>query len=541
MNNVIDTTRIDQLFDKFTQPGSPGCALGVINKGDLIFKKGYGLANLEYEIPITPSIIFPVASMSKQFTAFAIALLADSKKLSLDDDVRSYISEVPDFGKPITIRHLIHHTSGLRSDLMLLLAAGWRVEDVITNDDILDLVKRQHDLNFSPGEKFSYCGTGYILLAFIVERVSGLPFAEFCHSRIFKPLGMVKSLFQEDPLQVIKERAYAYYAAKDKFRNAVLTCSLFGGTGLYTTIEDLTLWDKNMYSGQVGGSEVIKLIHQTGVLNDGTHTDYAFGQMLTTHMGAKTVVHGGDGAGIHSFMMRFPDEHFSVVLLGNLNTINAQGLASKVADLYLADRQSDQPSSTVTPITLEFPKEHLDSLAGRYFNADSSTFADIEMKNGMLNVWGFDILPISNFDFVFAASPDDTSATFFPAMDTSPMQVKLDIGMGPTIYSRSEIATPSIEELKAYAGIYYSPELCLSWEIDLEGSQLWITRPRQGSSSLSPMIKDVFSNPWLEPILHMPSKPWVISFDRDLSGKISGFRITDSAGTMRNIKFTKRK
>jgi CubicO group peptidase (beta-lactamase class C family) len=271
-------SQVDQLFGQFSQPGSPGCALGVMRDGEIVYKKGYGLANLEYDIPITPSTIFHIASMSKQFTGLAVAMLASAGQLSLDDDIRKHLPEVPDFGATISIRHLVYHTSGLRSDLMLLIPAGWRLEDVITNADVMELVKMQRALNFRPGEKFSYGGVGYLLLAILVERVSGQSFAEFCQDQIFEPLGMVHTHVHDDYLKVVKNRAYAYYATGDgHYKNAVLTCALTGGTGVYTTIEDLALWDENFYTAQVGGLSAIEQMHQWGVLNDGEEIDYAFG------------------------------------------------------------------------------------------------------------------------------------------------------------------------------------------------------------------------------------------------------------------------
>ena len=190
MTSEAVNDRIDHLFEQFTESGSPGCALGVMQKGELVYRQGYGLANLEYGVPITPSTIFHVASMSKQFTAMAVGMLASWGRLALDDDIRDYLPDVPDFGRPITIRHLLHHTSGLRSDLMLLIMAGYRLEDLIANDDVMVLIARQRELNFQPGEKFSYCGSGYLLLALLVERVSGKSFAQFCQEQLFEPLGI---------------------------------------------------------------------------------------------------------------------------------------------------------------------------------------------------------------------------------------------------------------------------------------------------------------------------------------------------------------
>ena len=530
--------KVDALFEQFTQPGSPGCALGVMKDGELVYKQGYGLANLEYDIPITPSTIFHIASMSKQFTAMAVALLDDAGKLSLDDDIRQHLLEIPDYGETITIRHLIHHTSGLRSDLILLVSAGWRLEDVITNADVLELAKMQRNLNFRPGEKFAYGGVGYLLLAELVKQVTGQSLAEFCQEQIFEPLGMIHTHFQDDYLRVIKNRAYAYYPAGDNhYQNAILTCALVGGTGLYTTIEDVALWDENFYTGQVGGQSVIEQMHQRGVLNDGTEVDYAFGLILDKHKGRKVVVHGGDGAGIHSYMMRFPEEHFSVVIFGNHGALKARQLAQRVADIYLGDAQATAPAIAI-PETIELEEAQLRSKASRYYDADTTTFIDIEFKDDKLQIWGYDLAPVSEHNFIFAAFPEAT-ADFTPATATEPAQVLVDTGASRTRYTWAESVTPTPDYLRAYTGRYYSPELDVYWTITLDGDKLVVQRKRQGRSPLTPIIADVFSDGWIGPILHSAAKPMALAFERDANDAVSGFHISDSGGRVCNLAFIK--
>ena len=530
--------KVDALFAQFTQSDSPGCALGVMKDGQLIYKQGYGLANLEYDIPITSSTIFHIASMSKQFAAMAVALLVDAGKLSLDDDIRQHLPEIPDYGETITIRHLIHHTSGLRSDLILLVAAGWRLEDVITNADVLELVKMQRDLNFRPGEKFAYGGVGYLLLAELLEQVTGQSFAEFCQEQIFEPLGMSNTHFQDDYLRVVKNRAYAYYPADDNhYQNAVLTCALVGGTGLYTTIEDLALWDENFYTGQVGGQSVIEQMHQRGVLNNGEEVDYAFGLILEKYKGREVVVHGGDGAGIHSYMMRFPKEHFSVALLGNHGALKARQLAQQVVDIYLGDVQADAPTTAV-PATIELEEAQLGAKAGRYYNADTADFVDVEFRDGKLQIWGYDLLPVSEHSFVFAAFPE-AGADFTPATATGPAQVLVDTGMNRTRYTWAEPVMPTPDSLRAYTGRYYSPELDVYWEITLDGDKLVVRRRRQGRSPLTPIIADVFTDGWIGPILHSAAKPVALAFERDENDAVSGFRLSDSGGRVCNLLFFK--
>src|SRR5450759_379824 len=291
-------TRVDRLFAQWDKPYSPGCALAVMRDGQVIYQRGYGQATLEYDAPITPTTIFHVASVSKQFTAFAIALLAQEQKLALDEDARKFVPELPQFEQPITLRHLIHHTSGLRDQWSLVIAAGWRMSDVITTSDIMELVQHQQDLNFAPGTEYSYCNTGYTLLARTVERVSGMPFRDFCAQRIFQPLGMRNTHFQDDCEMVVRNRAYSYTSsAGGQFRNAVLSYSNAGGTSLFTTVEDLACWDQNFYDAKVGGWAVIDLLHTRGKLNDGTVLPYAFGLIIGSYRGLRSVEHAGGDAG----------------------------------------------------------------------------------------------------------------------------------------------------------------------------------------------------------------------------------------------------
>ncbi len=254
------TKKVDQLFATWDKPESPGAAIAVIRDGAVIYKRGYGSANLEYNVPITSQTVFHVASVSKQFTAFAITMLANQGKLSLDDDIRKHLPELPDFGKKITIRHLIFHTSGLRDQWTLLGMAGWRLDDVITKEHIMKIVRHQKELNFDPGAEYLYSNTGYTLLAVIVERVSGQPFRDYTEASIFKPLGMTNTHFHDDHERIVKNRAYSYSSAGPGrgFKAAPLTYANVGATSLFTTAEDLARWVINFEDKKIGGVDVIK-------------------------------------------------------------------------------------------------------------------------------------------------------------------------------------------------------------------------------------------------------------------------------------------
>ena len=362
------TSKVDRLFAEWDKPDSPGAALAVIQNGSVIYQRGYGSANLEYSVPIAPASIFHIASVSKQFTTMAITMLAHQGKLSLDDDIRQHLSEVPNLGKTITIRHLIYHTSGLRDQWELLAMAGWRLDDVITREHILKMVKRQKALNFDPGEEHLYCNTGYTLMAEIVERVTGQSFREFTEKEIFKPLNMIHTHFHDNHEMIVKNRTYSY-EPKDGggFKHCVLSYANVGATSLFTTVEDLAKWILNFGEGKVGGKAVIAQMHEQGVLNNGKKIDYAFGLSIGKYRGLRTVGHGGADAGYRSFLLRFPERRFAVVILSNLGSFDPYRLATRVADVFLEDQF-----------------ESLAEFAGDYFSEELDTTYTIVMQENKL-------------------------------------------------------------------------------------------------------------------------------------------------------------
>jgi CubicO group peptidase (beta-lactamase class C family) len=345
--------QVDKVFEKWNRPDSPGCALGIYKDGQIVYKRGYGMANLNDDVPITPATVFHVASMSKQFTAASILLLAQQGKLSLDDDVHKYIPELPDFGESITLRHLLHHTSGLRDQWSLLELAGWRYsQDLITDDDVMSVLVRQQALNFKPGEKYMYSNSGFTLLAIIVKRVSGMSLREYTTKNIFEPLGMTHTHFRDDHEEVIKHDALGYEQdGKDKpFRMNLTNFDTAGATSLHTTVEDLQLWDENFYHPRVGGPALIQQMLERGKLNSGEQQDYASGLLIGTYKGLPTVDHGGADAGYRSDLIRFPEQHFSAAVLCNFANTNPSALVDQVADILLArDLKAPGPGPAKKP------------------------------------------------------------------------------------------------------------------------------------------------------------------------------------------------
>jgi len=352
MATDADTTvraRVDRIFAQWDRTDSPGCALGVYHDGGIEYSRGYGMANLELGIALSPQSVFDIGSTSKQFTAMSVMLLARDGKLSLDDDIRKYIPELPDYAKTITIRHILTHTSGIRDYLTLWALAGVDDADLTTDQDALDLLSRQRELNFAPGEQWLYSNSGFFLASIIVKRVSGKTLAQFAAERIFAPLGMTHTRFNDDHMAVVLNRATGY-APRETGAGWATAMSNFEQTGdgaVQTSIEDMQRWDENFYTGKVGGAETIAAMQKTATLNDGKKQTYALGLMVDSYRGLHTVSHGGAWAGYRAELLRFPEQHFSVACLCNLARTNPSQLARRVAEVYLGDRMTPAADANI--------------------------------------------------------------------------------------------------------------------------------------------------------------------------------------------------
>jgi CubicO group peptidase (beta-lactamase class C family) len=404
---------VDDLFKPWQSKASPGASVLVMLDGKVLHARGYGMANLEHGVPNRPDTVFDIASVSKQFGAMAIALLEADGRLSLDDDVRKYITEVPEFGSRITLRHLVHHTSGIRDWPGSLALAGWNFEDVVSFQQILRMAFHQRELNVTPGEAYVYSNTGYNLLAEVVARASGKSFRQFCDERIFKPLGMTRTHFHDDHAEVVVNRAESYRpAASGRYRHAVSNLTALGSSSLFTTIEDLAKWIDNLHaeSPVVGGRAVVTRVHERGRLNSGAAIAYAFGQSIGEYRGLKSVAHTGSWAGYRSALQRFPDQRFAVVILANTAAMNPSVIAQQIADLYLADRlgpaaaaasPATPPATGGTGAWQPTPAD-LQAFAGEYRSAELHTSYSLEVREGRLVARHF-----RTGDFVFRPSQPD--------------------------------------------------------------------------------------------------------------------------------------
>jgi CubicO group peptidase (beta-lactamase class C family) len=517
--------KIDAIFSRFDHQDSPGCILGVTRAGKLVYEKGYGMADLERDRPITSSSIFHVASISKQFTAMAILLLEQQGKLSIDDDVHKYIPELPDYGKRITLRNLLGHTSGIRDQWTLLSIAGWREDDLITEDDVMWAVTRQRALNFNPGDEYLYSNSGFTLLAVIVKRVSGHSLREFADEQIFKPLGMTHTHFHDDHTMVVPNRTSAYLPRKSGgWSVSIPVFDTYGATSLFTTAEDLLKWEQNFADAHVGSVALLARMQQEGTLNDGSPTGYALGLSVGKHRGVREVGHGGADAGYRADVERYPDQQLAVDALCNASNANPGALTRQVADLYLGRALAPEPSQARQAGEFSIPAATLASLAGVY-RRETGDITRVVSHDGKLSLGdasGPELVPISAARF--GVRGVDAEVQFDSAADGSRTMLLRRGSAHPQAFRRMAPFTPTAAQLASFAGRYRSSELDTEFDIVAGDSTLTARERRPDSTVLRPLYTDAFR-----------AASGVIEFSRDANGRVTGFVI--NAGRVRGLRF----
>ena len=385
---------LDSIYADLARPNHPGCAVAVVRDGKIIAEKGYGLAHLEHGVPITPASVFYAGSVSKQFTAAAIAHAAREGKLSLDDDVRKWIPELPDLGARITIRHLVHHISGIRDYLALRSLAGEPADGVFGDDEVYAILARQRALNFQPGERYLYSNSGYWLMGQIIERATGRTLREYTDSVFFRPLGMTQTYFRDDHAELAKGRAQAYApAGKDRWEISMPNFDVVGAGGLHTTVRDLAKWDAMFYATDPATAELVRGLHQRGVLNSGDTISYAFGLTVDTYRGLRRVSHGGSYGGYRAHLLRFPDQRFSVLQLCNAANANPDGRALRVAEVFLGDAFTEPEPRRVANTaerresnTVRLSPSEIAGFAGRYSSPELGAELTLTVRGDSLIV-----------------------------------------------------------------------------------------------------------------------------------------------------------
>lgn len=513
--------QIDTIFAPYDRPASPGCALVITQSNEIVYERGYGYAQLEYDIPITPDTVFHVASVSKQFTAMAIALLAADGRIDLDASVRQYVPELADFGHLITVRHLVHHVSGLRDHWELVRAAGWRMDDVITTEHLLKMVFRQRELNFEPGTEFLYCNSGYTLMAEIVRRVSGQTLREFAQERIFQPLGMTNTHFHDDHEEIVRNRAYSYKPdLAGGWKKSVLSYANVGATSLFTTARDLSKWLANFKHAKVGGRQVMDLMHQRYVLKNGEEIPYGFGLVFAEYMGWQEIGHTGADAGFRSWCGRVEPYGLGVIILANYATAVPRDLARRVAEIILADVAVKPEPESQEPTPAEYVGTYLVHLFGKKLAI---------RQDGEQLVAQFEGQDPQVLRHMEGAKYETKQArvTFGKDENGHPQCTweQWDINMISKRLPEEEL---TLTELAAYEGTYYSPELDTTYTVELRDKELVVTHQRLSDTALVPFGPDRF--------LQRTLPGFELRFERD-GGEIRGFGI--SSMRMRHVRFVK--
>lgn len=477
---------IDELFAAYNNAHSPGCSVGVIRDGNFVFRKSYGEASLELGVPLSSDSMFYMASVSKQFTAASIVLAAEQGFLSLDDDVRKYVPELPNYGPTVTLRQMLHQTSGFRDYLALTYLSGRDTRTLSSSDDVLQLIVRQKGLNNAPGGEYVYSNSNYFLLSVVVKRATGKSLAEFAAANIFQPLGMTHTLFYDDNRVVVPNRVAAYDPGKEG-SFVVDWSTLFdmvGSGGLMSSVNDLLMWDRNFYSNKVGKGTLVNELETHGRLNNGHSINYGLGLWLSEYRGLRTIEHSGSTFGYRTKLLRFPEQRFSVITLCNVASADVEVLTRKISDLYL-ERQL-KPEATAHTRSESFPDPA--RFAGTYFDPRTHVVYTFTAMNGDLMAWGSKLQRLGPNEFSDLVG----NPIVFKSADST-MSATLTIE-NETYFSGNRVADLHLSEsaLSGFTGNYHSDELDANYQVSLVKGTLTLNFGDQPPVDLIPVAANEF-------------------------------------------------
>jgi CubicO group peptidase (beta-lactamase class C family) len=527
MGEPTEQQAVDKVFAAYETPGSPGCSLGVVRDGAFVYSKGYGLASLELGVPLAPNSVFYMASVSKQFTAASIVLAAEQGFLSLDDDIHKYIPELPNYGEPITLREMLHHTSGFRDFLGLVQLSGRDLSDVLPAAQMLDLIARQKALNFSPGTEYLYSNTNYFLLAEVIKRATHKPLSVFAEANIFRPLGMSHTRFYDDRSVVVPGRVPAYDPGSNGSFKVDWSTNFdnVGDGGLMSSVDDLLLWDKNFYDNRLGKGTLLKELQTRGILKNGKQIDYALGLEISTYRGLPIVEHGGALFGYRTEILRFPEQRFSVICLCNLGSVNPGSLSRAVADLYLksALAPAPAPAHPSEPTSQKTAAADAHALAGNYENPKTHSALQFSIAGDALQVYGMSLKSVGPDQFVLPIGP-----TVSFEKKNGKTSVKLE-NNGNLMFEGNKVAELHLAEsqLQAYAGVYKSTELDATYKLAVEGGSLIVHNGWNPPVKLDSLVRDEFSVGQLGTLV----------FHRNTAGRVTGLSVY--SGRIRDVGFEK--
>jgi CubicO group peptidase (beta-lactamase class C family) len=524
---------VDSLFLN-CDGATPGYAIGIVNNGKVDYLKGYGMANLEYNIPITPSTPFHLASVSKQFTAFCIHLLAEQKKLILTDTIQKYLRGLPHYQDPLTILNLLQQTSGIRDQWELLGLGGTSEPDLITEENVLNVIYRQKELNFKPGDKWLYSNSNYSLLAQVIEKISGKIFADFIADNVFIPLQMTSSFINTDAKRIIPSKAYSYETKGDnhQFGKLELNYSSYGATDMYSSVEDLVKWLLNFDQPKVGNQTVFDKMKERAVLNNGDTAFYGSGLFVGKYKGLVRIFHDGNDAGYQTYIAYFPEKKFGVVVLSNLYSAIPAQLAMQIANLYLQFPINQIGNQTIKP-HYDFIKTNLShyQYTGNYetpggnlikiTKGDSSLqiqFPDMNEPQQLKEINDTAFIVFDNYRIEFSQKDKQQFR-----------QIKLKAPSFSNTADRVEYPNYTLSQLKEFTGLYYSGEIQTVYEVAIKNGNLVLHHLRNGEITLTSKTKDRFS-----------AAKWYLNkvvFERNKNGGINSFRV--SCGRTYNVLLKK--
>jgi CubicO group peptidase (beta-lactamase class C family) len=477
---------VDAVFSQWTT-STPGCAVGVGVGGEPVITKGFGMADLERAVPNRADTIFEAGSVSKQFTAAAVLLLAREGKLSLDDDVRRHVPELPAYESPVTIRQLLTHTSGLRDWGSLAGIGGWpRTSRVYTHAHVLEILSRQRSLNFPPGTRWSYSNSGYNLAAIIVARVSGMPFAEFTRQRLFAPLGMSSTSWRDDHTRVVPRRAVAYERQADGYHITMPFENVHGNGGLLTTVGDLLRWNENFVAPRVGDAAFFREQTTPGRFRDGRSHDYGLGVWVGAYRGVPEVRHSGSTAGYRAFLTRFPEPHTSVAVLCNAADADAGALTYRVADIVLARVLAPEPRLHARHVLTD---TDVNAITGLYRHTVTGVPTRLVRDGQGVRVERGPALVAEGADRFITAS-----GARWVFDGRGGLRITDRFGSEDSLV-RVEAVRPPAGELRAYEGRYASEEAETTLTVAVDGDGLVIRRRPDTTIRLAPLYADAFSSP----------------------------------------------
>ena len=521
---------ITSYFENWNSTDTPGGSIAVVHNGKVVYSEGFGSADLENQTPITPTTKFNLQSLSNQVVAFAILLLESKGQLSVEDDLRTHIPEMPNLGKPIKIKHLLTHTHGLPDFIAMQFVAGWSMEDIKSRKEGLELLYQLEKNVDDPGERFNFSLSSFLLASEVVARVSDMPYAQFAKTNIFEPLGMKNTLYSDGFGALVTHRADSYAPADEGFRNETQNRYALHDFTLYSTAEDMAKWMINFSTPKIGNSTILRKIDTPISLNDGKVTDSTPGQFISTYKGITKIEHNGMGYGNLCYIARFPDQDFGVVVLGNAYNFSAREVALKTVDLFLkehinedapiAEDSAASPSEAPAPKTINMDVAELKKFCGAYWNIADSYSRQIVLRDNKLFYHRSEgneseMAPINKNTFILVSNPNNYSISFEKKNNKDAMI--FSSGNDDYIHEKYEPVSYSANELQTFTGTYYCENLSALYHLTMKDGKLVAKHLRKEGIMLNPTKKDTFGG-----------DQWFfsnINFTRNAGGNVNGFRL----------------